>query len=648
MMTYYERELANLAKTYEAALRQDIRQLKMAVAGASETSIIGVGSGGSYTIASLLCNFHEAYTGRVSRASTPLELTCNPTLAAASPVFLISAEGKNPDIAEALQRARRHSARPLHVLTNRANSALMECAEGLTDITTHIFEMTEKDGYLATNSLLLNAVLIARVYGELDNDTEAIPGSINELRLGDRTIDDWLDEAKGFVNDVANRGGLIVTFSPLLRPVAADLESKISESALLYCQVADLRSFSHGRQLWLVNRPMDCAILGLIEPSLHMLWEDMRQLIPKDVPALTMPFGGAKPPDLLAGLVAEMRLVSAIAQRGGIDPGRPEVPDFARALHYADLPNLIPPPSEVGEDCERTKYQVLGATWPSVERRGSIQRALEAFITAIEQQVFRSIVFDYDGVLSRSHSRDRPPPGSIVAELCRLVDGGIIIGIASGRGGSIQEHLQELLPRNIWDKVQIGLYNCGYISNLAEAIPQGGTTSEFLSHVTRIVRRLKNFGAPIETIRPNHPYQVSVRFREGVNVESSWFVVADALRQAGLDISTIVRSKHSVDILAAGVNKAHLIAHIIQNFKIDPYQILTMGDQGAWPGNDSSLLEHRFSLSVDQPSRRLDRGWKLAPSHKRDVDATLWYLERLSIVERKFTIAFSHPERRRK
>ncbi len=54
-----------------------------------------------------------------------------------------------------------------------------------------------------------------------------------------------------------------------------------------------------------------------------------------------------------------------------------------------------------------------------------------------------------------------------------------------------------------------------------------------------------------------------------------------------------------------------------------------MGDQGAWPGNDAALLEHRYSVSVDMPSRRLDRAWKLAPAEKRDVDATLWYLERM-------------------
>jgi len=124
---------------------------------------------------------------------------------------------------------------------------------------------------------------------------------------------------------------------------------------------------------------------------------------------------------------------------------------------------------------------------------------------------------------------------------------------------------------------------------------------------------------------------VSVRFCEGLATDALWFVIADALRQAGLDLSTMVRSKHSVDILARGVSKSALIAHIIQQDKIDPYQVLAMGDQGAWPGNDAALLEHRFSLSVDMPSRRLDRGWKLAPAEKRDVDAALWYLERMTV-----------------
>jgi fructoselysine-6-P-deglycase FrlB-like protein len=105
--TQYESEMTKLAGTYSAALGTDVSKIKAAVAGASESSVIGVGTGGSFTVASLLCHLHEAYTGRVSRPATSLELICNPTLAASSPVFLISAEGKNPDIVEALQRATR-------------------------------------------------------------------------------------------------------------------------------------------------------------------------------------------------------------------------------------------------------------------------------------------------------------------------------------------------------------------------------------------------------------------------------------------------------------------------------------------------------------------------------------------------------------
>ena len=101
MTSRYDEELQKLAVTYEAGLAADVSRVMDAITGASESSIIGVGFGGSFTIASLLCNLHESYTGRISRAATSLELICNPTLAASSPVFLISAEGKNPDIIEA-------------------------------------------------------------------------------------------------------------------------------------------------------------------------------------------------------------------------------------------------------------------------------------------------------------------------------------------------------------------------------------------------------------------------------------------------------------------------------------------------------------------------------------------------------------------
>lgn len=627
-MNRYQSELDKLSTTYEVAMRKDVTLLKAAIAGASESSIIGVGSGGSFTIASLLCSLHEAYTGRVSRPSTPLEIICNPTLASSSPVFLISAEGKNPDITEALERARHHSARPVHVLTNRDNSPLMVDASQLSDVTTHVFELDEKDGYLATNSLLLDAVLVARVYGELDGTTDGLPAAMNDLKIGKQFLDQWIESMTSFVESAVQRGAVIVTYSPLLHPIAIDLESKLSESALLHCQLADLRSFAHGRHLWLAERPQDIVILALVEPSLEKLWGKMSDLFPKDVPCFTMPLAGTSPVDLIAGLVGQMHFVHAIAQKIGKDPGQPTVPQFGRDLYYIDLPQFIPLPEARVPSEQQSKYDVLGARWPSPRKRSVMARARTAFINTITHQQFRAIVFDYDGTLSASQRRTAPPAEPILNHIRRLVEDGVLVGIASGRGDSIQEQLAEVLPEDVLSRLFLGLYNCGWIGTADSPLEHPTGTIEFLSHVTRIARKLQALGVPIERIKPTPPYQVSIRFRDGLPTDQMWFVVADALRQSGLTTGTLFRSKHSVDVLAPGISKSGLVAHIVQCHKIDPYQVLTMGDQGAWPGNDVSLLEHRYSLSVDMPSRRLDRGWKLAPSHKRDVDATLWYLDR--------------------
>lgn len=624
----YQSELNQLSATYAAAMTADVTHLKEAIAGSSESSIIGVGSGGSFTVASLLCNLHETYTGRVSRPSTPLEIICNPTLASSSPVFLISAEGKNPDITEALDRARHHSARQVHVLTNRTSSPLMKAVSHLLDVRAHIFELQEKDGYLATNSLLLDAVLVARAYSELDDGANALPATIDELRLGGQTVSEWIQSSANFVEAATQRGAVVVTYSPLLHPIAADLESKLSEGALLHCQLADLRSFAHGRHLWLAERPNDIAILALMEPSLGELWDKMSALFPGEVPMYAMPLKGALPKDLIAGLIGQMYLVQEIAARLGKDPGRPDVPKFGRDIYYIDLPSVIPEPVERVSAAEQSKFDVLGARWPSQRRRSGMGRARDAFLDSLAQQTFRAVVFDYDGTLTASQRKTAPPSAPVIDHLTRLTDAGVLVGIASGRGNSIQEELAKVLPSATLNKLQLGLYNGGWIGTASTplAVPDG--TVEFLSHVTRIARKLKSLGVPIERIKPTHPYQVSIRFRDGLPTDEMWFVVADALRQAGLTTETLLRSKHSVDVLSPGVSKSGLIAHIIQQDKIDPHQILTVGDQGAWPGNDVSLLEHRFSLSVDLPSRRLDRGWKLAPGHKRDVDATLWYLER--------------------
>lgn len=639
-MTPYEQELSKIGETVKAATSANIEKLKTAIAAASEASIIAVGSGGSFTVASLLCSLHEGFTGRVSRAVTPLELICNPTLASTSPIFIVSAEGKNPDILEALHRARQHSSRTVHVITNREHSPLMDQVKELNDVTPHVFELKEKDGYLATNSLVFDATVIARTYGELDRQGVSIDYRVDQITFGELSLENWIRSSASFVGEAAKRGSLIIVFSPNLRPIAEDLESKLSEAALSFCQLADFRSFAHGRHLWLTERSQDSSLLVLTEPAVEKLWTDMSPQIPSEVPTFCMPLSGAQPKDLISGLIAGMHLVSEIANAAKRNIAKPTISPLGRSLYYAKLQSLIPPPFEDALRVEISKYEVLGAHWPSSRNSGKIRRALEDTELALETQKFRSIVFDYDGTLCSSNDNDRPPSPQIVERLIRLLEGGVVVGVASGRGGSMADHLTKVFDQSHWPKIRLGLYNGGWIGKLGELPPENSRSSEFLIHAKRIITNLQSYGVPIAVIKATPPFQVSIRFEAGVNTESMWFVIVDAFKQAGLETSTIVRSKHSIDVLSRGVSKSHLVAQIVRDEQIDPYEVVTMGDLGAWPGNDASLLQHKFSLSVDLPSRRLDRGWKLAPRHRRDVDATLWYLERLKL-DKEGTFSFA-------
>lgn len=636
----YTHELENLRITYQLALSASTSGLKSAITAASQSSLIGVGSGGSFTVASLLCNLHETLTGHVSRPATPLEIICNPTLASMSPAFFVSAEGKNPDIVEALIRARQRSARPIHVITNRSETPLTQAVNRLRDVTLHVFPLKEKDGYLATNSLLLDSMVVARAFGELQSTVNSFPTDFSALSINEASISDWEPAADKFAELCKSRQSLIIIFAPALRPIAADLESKLAESALMHVQLADFRSFAHGRHLWLSERADDCAILALVDEPLLRLWEHTQSVIPGNIPILRLAVESKAASGMVSALVAGMKLVELVAKWRKFDPGRPVVAPFGRALYYANIAELVPAIKQGDEYGEEEKFSVLGAHWPHILNRSPMRRARQAHVDQIATQRYRAVVFDYDGTLRTTQQEDAPPSRIIVQHLSRLIHAGIVVAIVSGRGESLRLRLREVIPETEWEAIHLGLYNGGWIGTLSDDADSQGGTSELLNHVSRIARKLKAVGVPILAVKSTPPYQVSIRFREGVDTEAMWFVIGDALRHAGLELSGMVRSRHSIDVLAPGTSKSHLIAKLIQQYRLLPHELLAIGDQGAWPGNDAALLEHKCSLSVDLPSRRLDRGWKLAPPEKRGVDATLWYLEQMLVEgDRSFRVA---------
>jgi len=252
--------------------------------------------------------------------------------------------------------------------------------------------------------------------------------------------------------------------------------------------------------------------------------------------------------------------------------------------------------------------------------------ALCGFIERIESFRFRAVAFDYDGTLCSRRDRLQGLPSPIARELQRLLDGGIAIGIATGRGKSVARAFRDSLDRRTWSRVLVGYYNGGTIVPLDEDVPQDASVpSDFTSDISA---RLKQAGIEsIAEIEARSP-QVMIRAFSPALAEVAFVIAQDVVTGVGFPGAIVVRSSHSVDVLAPGVTKRSLVNRLSQE---EP--VLCIGDAGNWPGNDAIFLHGLASLSVDEVSPDPLSCWNFCSPGVRGPDGTLQYLESLSIRE---------------
>src|ERR1019366_7543955 len=81
-------------------------------------------------------------------------------------------------------------------------------------------------------------------------------------------------------------------------------------------------------------------------------------------------------------------------------------------------------------------------------------------------RICRTGIFDYDGTLCSPAERFVGPGKGITAGLNRLLDAGLYIGIATGRGRSARRDLALRIHRHQWDRVFLAYYNGAEIGHL--------------------------------------------------------------------------------------------------------------------------------------------------------------------------------------
>ena len=217
---------------------------------------------------------------------------------------------------------------------------------------------------------------------------------------------------------------------------------------------------------------------------------------------------------------------------------------------------------------------------------------------------------------------------TVIEQLVRVLDAGLYVGVATGRGKSVRQRLQEALPRQLWPSVIVGYYNGADVAFLEnDARPDGSDTPcEALHDIANaltsnpILAQLVQFECRI--------HQIMIEVRRPTDFSRAWALVQQVVVASPMQVS-LLRSSHSMDVIAPGVDKRRVVRRI-RDVVGRNRDVLCIGDRGRFPGNDHQLLTEPNALSVDECSPSLKSGWNLAPLGYRGPAACVSYLRSLS------------------
>jgi len=621
----YKSELRQLPDTYLWALSLECATLTDRISGLAPYPLIAIGSGGSQSTATLVADLHQTRFGQVARADTPLSAWSYLKVLKHPAILIVSAGGKNPDILGIAKAVVESEPASLIALCATKNSPLARIVNGYSRGFCFDFEIpTGKDGFLATNSLLALSVAALRGYGyhasdlpqsfEVARQVSGRAGSKKQLSHSSRLL---------------SVRHLIALHGPQSRSAAFDLESKLIEAGLVSVQLADYRNFAHGRHHWLAKNP-DSAVVALASKEEILLAERTLRLLPRNIPSTLI----ASPTSGYASWVVLQAAVFDLVEKFGdvrkIDPGRPGVPAFGRRIYHLNAFG------RAKSDLKSSAIARKKKSWSRVDS-GYLKELDLAFRDVCERfrkAQFHGLVLDYDGTVCDHAARFGAIPKAMGEALNSFVEAGFLLGIATGRGKSVREALQNAISKSAWNRVEIGYYNGGVLAGLEDdtqpmadccIAPALQNASNALNEFTHSDFEL--------SIRPK---QVTVEARNTTNVRELWFRVSQRLEEAGVNGVKVVASTRSVDIVPEETSKLAVVRALE---KERPNSIfLCIGDRPCWPGNDAEFLSHDFSLSVDEVDGSPSSTWNMAPAGILGAAALQFYLSRITTSPDHFSI----------
>jgi fructoselysine-6-P-deglycase FrlB-like protein/hydroxymethylpyrimidine pyrophosphatase-like HAD family hydrolase len=568
-----------------------------------------VGSGGSYSAATLAAYLHELHTGYSARALTPLDSALSNLNWAFSAALVLTARGGNPDILGVFRQLAVSEPYGLATLCTRRDSPLADLASRFSGTRVFDFDLPSgKDGFLATNSLLATCVFLARLYKEALGSSTFLPRQFRELLSKERP-----EMTNGNLESLWNAQTLITLYSPVTRAAAVDLESKFSEAAIGNLQAVDYRNFAHGRHHWLSRHRDTTGVIAFVADEVEELSSQTLRLIPKQVPTLRIRVHNQGAEPAISALVHAIQIVGMAGTAANMDPGRPRVPSFGRKIYHLNAFRKKPEASITARSMPIVRKS--GTTIQALTFRSELvdwEKAYARFCSKLQRARFGGLVLDYDGTLCDERHRFEPLDKRIAKELARLARAGAVIGVATGRGKSVREALQNALPKTVWKQFVVGYYNGGDIAYLKDNDRPDGQpiVDKSLKALAESLKRdpLIQEAATLTFRRP----QITIEPKHRMQSEFLWDYVQANVCRMNIPGVMALRSSHSMDILAPSVNKQNVVDHVEKILGKESV-FLCIGDRGRW----------------DEVSTDPEQCWNLAPPGTKGLAATLYYFSKL-------------------
>jgi hydroxymethylpyrimidine pyrophosphatase-like HAD family hydrolase len=607
----FSSKLDGMAATIEAACRSEHGFLAEAMEAAAHYPVAAVGSGGSIVAAEFLSSCRSWLQHAPTAVCTPMAFVLDPVLPQWG-VWLFSASGDNPDVRAAFQSAATEHLDRVDVVTTRRDGALARAAMDLRKPRTHVVPVSDaKDGFLATHSLAstITSLLLASdgVAGALSDDRASKVLAISSETLNSRGRSEVRAKLQGAGLETSDT--LLILHDPALAAAAVMIETSCWEAGLCAVQRADFRNFAHGRHVWLTRRPERTSILALTTGRTERFWASLEAELDQTFPRAHFDFGPAGRFSMFTALVRSFAIVEAIGLVKGVDPGKPGVTDLGRRLFARE---------DLLEDIENENVAIRRKRRAEAkadrEQRGHVSWTTkhEDFVGKFARAEIGAIVLDYDGTVVATDRRLDPPDPEILSALEGWISKGLVVALATGRGGSVGEMLRKHVPVTWQSRIPVGYYNGAHIVSLDVDIEREPPAPD--PSIERIFEELGSVPGLFRAdwLPKRSPFQVTIPIDRLASRSEGGRKLREVVghhREA-----RIFRSGHSFDICPAWGGKRRVIEHVKRLLPSEDAAILSVGDSGDWQGNDYELLEGNFGLSVDRVCDRDDSCWNLLPA----------------------------------